>query len=357
MRPHVPLRLARLTGVLLLAGLAITLAATQASADGSLPLLSAGSTQNASQRGAKTPPSPSMLNDQVVVENRIVRLGDLFSNVPDDKAQIPVAYAPEPGQQAIFDARWLYSVAQHYGINWQPLSVKDEAVVVRDSITIGPAEIAKRIHQALVDNGVDPSMQVALSNHMLTLHLPATDKGSQVAVKSIYHDPTTGHFTAIIVAPAGDPQAQHVRVTGRIYRTVQIPVLANRIMPGDIIGKQDVDWIKVRASSLQNDTVVDIADLVGKTPTRTIAADQPVHIRDVRNPVLIQRGQLVTVYHQTPLMTLTVQGKALQNGSKGDVIRVKNTRSNTVIDAVVISSGRVAVELPRQLAMNPEGGG
>jgi flagella basal body P-ring formation protein FlgA len=45
-------------------------------------------------------------------------------------------------------------------------------------------------------------------------------------------------------------------------------------------------------------------------------------------------------------MSLTVQGKALQNGAIGDTIRVVNTMSNRTLDAVVVSASRVAVRAP-----------
>jgi flagella basal body P-ring formation protein FlgA len=42
-------------------------------------------------------------------------------------------------------------------------------------------------------------------------------------------------------------------------------------------------------------------------------------------------------------MELSVQGRALEDGSQGDVVRVMNTKSNTVVSAVVVDSGVVVV--------------
>lgn len=297
-----------------------------------------------------------MLRDQVVVEDRVIRLGDLFTNVPPDQAEVPVAYSPEPGRQAILDARWLYRVANHYQLGWRPLSAKDQAVVVRDSITIGRADIEAEVRAALIERGVDPTLGVELSNRMMTLHVPAS-AGARVAVEDVYHDVRSGRFTAVIAAPAGSPQADRIRVTGQVFRSVEVPVIASRLLPGDVIRRNDIDWITVRADDLQHDAMVDAADLIGKTPTRGLVAGKPVRSRDVRNPLLVERGQLVTIYHRQPLMTLAVQGKALENGSKDDVVRVQNTRSSTVIEAVVSGAGRVLVQPPQQLAMTPGNGG
>ena len=43
-------------------------------------------------------------------------------------------------------------------------------------------------------------------------------------------------------------------------------------------------------------------------------------------------------------MILTAQGRALQNGSKGDVIRILNAKTHKMIDGVVVNSGTVTVK-------------
>ncbi len=52
-----------------------------------------------------------MLREHVVVEENVIRLNDLFTNVTE-RAEAPVAYAPQAGKRAVLDARWLYRVAR-----------------------------------------------------------------------------------------------------------------------------------------------------------------------------------------------------------------------------------------------------
>ena len=78
----------------------------------------------------------------------------------------------------------------------------------------------------------------------------------------------------------------------------------------------------------------------------------PVRQTSVRRPILVPKGSLVTIILNAPKMILTAQGKAINAGSEGDTIQVKNTQSNTIVDAEVISSGRVAVRATTILAMN-----
>ena len=51
-------------------------------------------------------------------------------------------------------------------------------------------------------------------------------------------------------------------------------------------------------------------------------------------------------------MTLTTRGKALENGSDGDTVRITNTRSNKIIKAEVTGIGKVSVLSTGQTMMN-----
>lgn len=293
--------------------------------------------------------APVALRQSVTVSGGLVRLGDLF--VPaGDKAEAAVAYAPAPGKRAIFDARWLYRVARAYGLNWRPLSIHDKAVVARESIVIGRREIADHILAALVDKGVDADMRVELSNRMLRIHVPG-DSTATVAVEDVAYDARTRRFIAIVAAPADDPAARRIRVTGRVHRVIDVPVLTRRVLAGEVIRKRDVKWIAMRGDRLQRDTIQDSGALIGKSPRRGLRAGVPVRVSDVRLPVLVPRRSLVTIMYRVRSMTLTAQGRALEDGGAGDTVRVANTQSNTVVQAVVTGANRVSVQPAGPIAM------
>ncbi|MBO6521456.1 MAG: flagellar basal body P-ring formation protein FlgA [Rhodospirillales bacterium] len=84
-----------------------------------------------------------------------------------------------------------------------------------------------------------------------------------------------------------------------------------------------------------------------------IRAGYPIRNNDVTRPVLVEKNSLVTIIHQVPNMILTAQGKAMQDGADGDIVQIKNGRSNQIVEAEVIGPGRVAVKsLSQQLSMS-----
>lgn len=298
--------------------------------------------------GAST--DPVVLRPSVVVEGRVITLGDLFTGA-GKQAGVAVAYAPAPGKRAVFDVRWLYRVAQSHGLKWRPLTMQDQAVVERASTLVGRDEIESQILDALVRQGVDSTAKVELSNRLLQIHLPE-GSAAGIAVEDITYNARTGYFAAVIAAPANSPAAERHRVTGRAYRVQDIPVLARRVLPGEVIRENDLEWISMRADQVRPDTVIDAGELVGKSPTHLLRLGRAIRTREIGDPVLVPKRGLVTILFQRPNMTLTAKGRALEDGSEGDTIRIANTQSNTIIEAIVVGAHTVAVRAPNAVLTN-----
>lgn len=300
----------------------------------------------------------STLNSKARVNGQYVLLDDMFTNTGEN-GNIPVAYAPAAGKKAIFDARWLYKVARKYKLNWAPLSNRVQIVVERISQRISKDVIEAEIMMALADLGADPDLKINLRNRSLRLYVPG-DEQVEIGIENAAYNERNHRFSVVVVAPANEPSAQRIRVTGRLERMTEIPVFNRRILSNQIIRERDINWINVRSNRLQRNTITDASDLIGKSPRRGIREGVPIRVSMVRYPVLVKKGSLVTISLKSGLMSLTSKGKALQNGSSGDAIRILNTKSNAIIEAEVIGPGRVAVYLSRpvllpvsrQVAMN-----
>jgi flagella basal body P-ring formation protein FlgA len=77
-----------------------------------------------------------------------------------------------------------------------------------------------------------------------------------------------------------------------------------------------------------------------------------LHVRegDVRPPTLVTRNATVTIILQTGTLQLSAQGRATEDGARGDTIRIVNTQSNRTIEATVVAPDTVLVQLGRPLA-------
>ena len=284
---------------------------------------------------------PVMLKTKVIIDGSVVRLGDIFDGL-NEQAETAVARAPAPGKRVEVGARWLTAVAQAYGLPWRPSSRLDTTVIERASLVIGTRRIEDATLAALAQRGVKGNVALVLDNPTLRLHLPS-DADSTIVIIGLSHDPQTGRFKAYVTAPAEGTPIARATVTGRAVAMTEVPVLRRRIEPGEIIRREDIDWLRVRTGDLARNALVDVEGLLGKSPRRPVRAGEPVLSSELRKPIVVPKNSLITIRLETARMALTAQGRSLESGAKGDVIRVINTKSNRVISANVIDSGTVSV--------------
>jgi len=303
-------------------------------------------------RAGETDDAQLSLRRQISVADATIALGDLFDGLDprSELAATVVAYAPQPGRRAVFDAEWLGRLAYRLRLRWQPTSRLDRVIVERTSTVVSNEHIVDALTHELERRGVEGNFDVELSNRNLLLHV-ASDKPATVDVANISVDARTERFNAVIAVPAGDPQAQRFTVTGRIFSTVEVPVPARALRPSETIRAGDIEWRRVRAAEVRTNMITDADRIVGQQARRPLRAGAPVRVSDLRNPVTVSKGATVTMIYRTSAMILTATGRALEAGSEGDVIRLVNAQTQKTIDARILSPDRVEVIAGEQVAL------
>jgi flagella basal body P-ring formation protein FlgA len=290
------------------------------------------------------------LRTDTTISGDTIRLGDLFDDVMGKEDQ-PVGRAPAPGRRATYDATYLLRIASYHQVSWRPGSQFDRAVVTRTSSVVNAAMVRGAVEAELAARADADRLDIDLDNKLLEVHLPA-DQPATMKLESITFDQVQGRFSAVLVAPAEGNEQTRTAITGRAAALVEVPVLTRRVKPGEVIAASDIGYMEVRLNRMSAELLRDTADLIGQTPRRLITANTPVRTRDLQQPQVVTKGSLVTMVLQHRSMTLTAQGKALEAGSDGQVIRVVNTMSNRTVEAVVTGPNQVSVGKPVATALN-----
>ena len=288
---------------------------------------------------------PATLKTNAVIEADTVRLGDLWDNL-GPKGDTVIANAPQPGKRITADARWLAAVAQNYGVSWQPASAFDRIVIERAGQMVDVKLVETELKEALALEGVPAPFDFEISNRSaLSITIPAGDGPAGVAVRDVMWDSRTSRFTANVEAPAGSPNAVRQRITGRVFTVTRIPVLNRAMSRGDVITERDIEWLDSRADAVRRDMVSDPRQLIGFEPRTQLRQGVPLRANDVQRPVLVQRNSTVTIAVKTPFMTLTTQGRASEDGGKGDLVRVTNLQTKRVVEGIVDGPGSITVAM------------
>ena len=290
------------------------------------------------------------LRSSIVVEDKYITLSDLFG-LPGEKGATPIAYAPAPGQRSTLDAKWLYRVARAHKIRWRPLSLKTKLIVERASQQVFQDDLKTVLLAGLREKGAGDDIELSMNGRALAIHLP-TNVEPTIGLDDLRYNPRSGRFVATVAAPADDPAAKRHRITGRVHPMISIPVVGQRLRRGDIVKKHHITWTSIRETSVRRDTILHEEDLVGMAAKRVVREHSPIRLSYVQRPVLVRKNGLVTIHLASRSMTLTAQGQAMQDGSKGEIVQVKNIQSKKVIEAVVTHAGKVSVSAPSHFNVN-----
>ena len=110
--------------------------------------------------------------------------------------------------------------------------------------------------------------------------------------------------------------------------------LKRAIEKNDVIELSDLDLVISNKSS-NNSFYNNKKDLVGRKIKRNLKMGQLLHPRHLYEKFDIQRGDYLSIISSVGAASVAVSGKALDSGNLGDLIKVQNLRSGSVIKGYV----------------------
>lgn len=212
------------------------------------------------------------------------------------------------------------------------VSRDDVEKMVAEQIQIQSGE-AKKIN-AIMDPG--PQAILHAANHPL-----------KVSLQALQIEPSNHRWQAQVFI-IGNLTTEMVKpVAGRYETLVSVPVATRQLGASDVIDARDLSTRDIPERQLRKDTVVDVAALIGKSPVRMISATRPIRAMEVATPKIIKKGESVEMTYTTEHMHIRDSGEALEDGSAGALIRVKNSKTGKAVTARVEGAGHVEVNMAR----------
>ncbi len=93
---------------------------------------------------------------------------------------------------------------------------------------------------------------------------------------------------------------------------------------------------------VNGDMTTDMNQLIGGKSKKDLAPNQPVRLSQI---CIVCRNDTVEIVASKGGLNIKTSGRALQDGVKGNNIRVQNIRSQKIISGTVIDIGRVQVDM------------
>ena len=132
------------------------------------------------------------------------------------------------------------------------------------------------------------------------------------------------------------------RVTIPVRTTLRVPVPRRTIDRGHVLRRSDFEITEAHVPSPKL-VVTDLQALLGCEVRRPLAAGHPVPRRSVDSEKLVKRGDMVKVTVAAGGFRVVMEGRALEPGAKGEVVRVVNGQSNQIVEAHVVGARTLEV--------------
>jgi flagella basal body P-ring formation protein FlgA len=302
-------------------------------------------------RPGEAPAAPApRLKELVAVASNVVRIGDLVEHAAA-AAGIAVFRAPDLGQTGTVEVSRVTEALRPHGLVDVDTAGLHEIVVTRLSRAVAAAEIEERIVRAIAGNygyGEARNLTIAPDRPLRSIHVEPGTSGDLV-LSRVNVEPRTGRFDiSFEIAGTALTHRQPLRITGTVTETVETATLLRPVARGEVIKASDVTTER-RPRSERLNGALGADQAVGLAVKRALRAGDLLRGADLMKPEVVQRNETVTIIYQVPGILLTVRGKALEAGARGDLISVTNIQSKRTIQATVAGPGRVVMAAPEPL--------
>ncbi len=152
-----------------------------------------------------------------------------------------------------------------------------------------------------------------------------------------------GMVSLLYVIKVNNKIERTVRVIGRVQVYQKVICAARTLCRGHRIDKNDIKVIKMPLTRIQGTAILNKRQVLGMVLKQYVMAGQVITKNMIRAPVIIHKGDKVTIVAQNPYITIRATGLACQDGSKGQLVWVKNLSSKRQVLAKVVDSDTVVV--------------
>lgn len=129
----------------------------------------------------------------------------------------------------------------------------------------------------------------------------------------------------------------NIALISTVYKT------SRPLARGHIIRKQDIISAEYNLALLNYGYFSHREDLLGKQTRRRLRQNQVITPSQIIEPLMVKRGEKVTLIAKSNNFAIRMIGEAMMNGARGERIRVKNMSSRRIIEGTVTQSGEVTI--------------
>lgn len=223
------------------------------------------------------------------------------------------------------------------------ITVEPEPNIFEDVSIISESKIENIIKERLYEEDGFENVTVSLRDNRNGIKLKHTAPSYEVNFEDIDINKRSRRFTATLAFMDDGKNQENVLIKGSYAEIVSIPVLSSNLQRGSVITEDKIRWINEDKHMLKGDTITDEEDLLGKSLKVAIPANRQIRKMNIENPTMVFRNETIDVTYSTNFIKIKAVGIAMEDGSEGDRVRLKNPDSQKIITGII--TGRKTVKI------------
>ncbi len=252
--------------------------------------------------------------------------------------------APGPGERTCYKSGTLKAyirraVGPEREIEWTGA----KSVCVRKAGTlVTPEKMAALVNDRLRSELAHISAQKVsfeFRNQPAAVSLPP----GEVSCEVLFSDPDIlDSRKATVIIRVDGQVAENVSIPGEVRAFLPVVAAAKKLNRGRVLTRAD---LVTRSKNIAgfSQPCLDPDEVTGQRLRRSVSMGRVLCKRDLERPVLVERRQMVTMVVQKGALRVQARGMATADGKKGDIVRVKNMRSQKTVHGKVVGDGLVEV--------------
>jgi len=295
-------------------------------------------------------PLPSLsavinLKDEAEVKEEEILLKDL-AEIDGTKVErellssIPIGKAPRPCREKSISKREvanrIVSFLKRNGLSLEKIEIRGAPLVKvkRACVKITKEHIEELVEQFLKKNYPDV---VILSVPSVRLELPSGNFKEELSLESI--GKSHARFVYKVYSEDGE-LLKKLWLPVRIDRKVKVIVARLTIPKGSLIKPQMVEEETLPLSKARY-AFQDLNQVIGKIARQTIPKGEVIKEKMLSPNYVVRKGNRVKVIYERGAIRIELYGLALDSGSVGNIIRVKNVSTGKILRCRVEKDGSV----------------
>ncbi len=265
-----------------------------------------------------------------------------FSKIVAAMRAIDLGDAPPPMASIELSGEHILSAIEAQGIALDLIaySLPQSVTITREGRVLPVPEVLAEARDKL---GRDPELDVQV-REVSWEHSQIIPTGPTRVTVERLGLPSGGKIPLRVTVLVNEKAASRFVATAMVDDWREVPVLSHNIERGMLISPEDIAVVRINLLKQPSDTLIDTKDVIGKRAKARISAGETLRRTMIDIPPLVAQGKKIKLLYRRGMLSASASAVALDNGTLGESVRVRNDNSKKVLQAIVLNENEVEVK-------------